>query len=161
MSAPAYDCDFVGWTEAQAERLRRLARGERVNDVDWDNLIEEVEALGRTELRAVVSLMQRALEHGMKIVGYPGNPAERHWRHETQLFLAEARRSYEPSMNRRIDLAELYAEVMQAMLDNPPYGKLSGGISSVPMFTLRDLMRKDLTVDELVDWLREKPTNPA
>ncbi len=39
MGAPAYEINFVGWTEAQAERLRRLAHGERVNDVDWHNLI--------------------------------------------------------------------------------------------------------------------------
>jgi hypothetical protein len=161
MSGPSYETDFVDWTEAQADRLRRLARGERVNDVDWDNLIEEVEALGRTELRAVVSLMERALEHGMKIIGYPGNPAERHWRHETQLFLGQARRFYEPSMARRIDVAAAYQDVLEPMRDNPPYGPLAGDIADAPSFTVSEFMRKDLTVDELLAWLRAQPTNPA
>ena len=42
-----YERDFVLWSEAQADLLRRLAAGERVNAaVDWPNLIEEVEDLG-------------------------------------------------------------------------------------------------------------------
>lgn len=44
-----YHRDFVAWSQAQAERLRRLAAGERVNDLDWGNLIEEVEDLGRAK----------------------------------------------------------------------------------------------------------------
>jgi hypothetical protein len=47
----------VGWSAAQADRLRRLARGERVNDLDWENVIEEVESVGRSELRSVKSLL--------------------------------------------------------------------------------------------------------
>lgn len=161
MSAPAYDCDFVGWTEAQAERLRRLARGERVNDVDWDNLIEEVEGLGRSELKAVVSLMQRALEQGMKIVGYPDDAAQQLWRHEFHLFLAQARRHCEPSIARRIDLTEVWADVLGPMVDAPPYGPMCGALADAPRFTVTEFMRKDVTADTVLDWLREKPTNPA
>jgi hypothetical protein len=37
-----YDTDIVAWSEHQAALLRRLARGERVNDqMDWDNLVED------------------------------------------------------------------------------------------------------------------------
>jgi hypothetical protein len=38
-----YDDDILWWSEQQAELLRRLAAGERVNDQDF---IEEVEAVG-------------------------------------------------------------------------------------------------------------------
>ena len=35
-----YDTDAVQWSERQAELLRRLAAGERVNDqVDWENVV--------------------------------------------------------------------------------------------------------------------------
>ena len=43
-----YDTDLVIWSERQAELLRRMAAGERVNDqIDWENVAEEiVQALG-------------------------------------------------------------------------------------------------------------------
>lgn len=49
---------------APGELLHRLAGGERVNDqVDWENVIEEVESLGREQLLAVQSLLRQALIH--------------------------------------------------------------------------------------------------
>ena len=46
-----YDTDIVAWSEQQAEALRDLARqaGKQSNAVDWDNLIDEVETVGRSE----------------------------------------------------------------------------------------------------------------
>ncbi len=42
-----YERDFLLWSEAQADLLRRLAAGELVNAaVDWPNLIDEVWDLG-------------------------------------------------------------------------------------------------------------------
>ncbi len=41
-----YDADFVLWSREQADLLRRMAAGERVNDqVYWENLAEEIESL--------------------------------------------------------------------------------------------------------------------
>ena len=45
-----YAQDFFGWTQDQADALRRRS----VNEIDWDNLLEEIEGLGasaRNELR--------------------------------------------------------------------------------------------------------------
>ena len=49
-----YDEDVVTWSEQQAALLRRVAAGERVNDqVDWINIIDEVESLaGRKHVPA-------------------------------------------------------------------------------------------------------------
>ena len=35
-----YDRDVLAWSERQADMIRRLARGERVNDVDWLHVAE-------------------------------------------------------------------------------------------------------------------------
>jgi len=48
-----YDRDIVAWATMQSDRLRRVAGGERVNDLDWDNVIEEIESLGRSQVQAV------------------------------------------------------------------------------------------------------------
>jgi hypothetical protein len=46
-----YDLDFYAWTRRHGSLLRRLAAGERVNDadLDWPNIAEEIETLGRSE----------------------------------------------------------------------------------------------------------------
>ena len=60
-----YEDDFLLWSESQATLLRRLAAGERVNDrdLDWANLGEEIEAVGRGELRAFEALLTQAIVH--------------------------------------------------------------------------------------------------
>lgn len=45
-----YHEDFYGWSQDQADALRRRS----ANEIDWDNLLEEIEGLGataRNELR--------------------------------------------------------------------------------------------------------------
>ena len=54
-----YDTDILLWSERQAELLRRRAAGELVNDteLDWSNIAEEIEGVGRSQLHAVKSLL--------------------------------------------------------------------------------------------------------
>lgn len=100
--------DALAWSEQQAGLLRRLAAGERVNDaVDWANVIEEIEDVGLSELRAVRSLLRHAIEHLLKVHGWPDGPVA-HWRRELRTFLADANQTMTPSMRRRIDLPDLY-----------------------------------------------------
>ena len=55
-----YGDDIVLWCEQQADALRRRA----ADHLDWDNLAEEIEDLGRSELRTVESLLVQALRQG-------------------------------------------------------------------------------------------------
>jgi hypothetical protein len=58
-----YDADILAWSERQGELLRRIAAGERVNgaDLDWPNIAEEIEDVGRSVLHAVEALLVQAL----------------------------------------------------------------------------------------------------
>jgi hypothetical protein len=60
-----YDTDILEWSERQGALLRRIATGERVNDadVDWPNIVEEIESVGNEQLHAVESLLVQALVH--------------------------------------------------------------------------------------------------
>jgi len=61
-----YDSDIVAWSEHQARLLRRIAAGETVNDrIDWSNIIDEVETVGRSERSALRSHIGTVLEHLM------------------------------------------------------------------------------------------------
>jgi hypothetical protein len=112
-----YETDFVLWSAQQAERLRRLARGEQVNDVDWPNLVEEVETLGRSATSAVRSLLLRALEHILKAAAWPGAVSARKWLHDANVFLGDAQLDWAPSMAIHIDMDRLYARAVANVTD--------------------------------------------
>ncbi len=40
MEDDPYERDVLTWSEHQSHLLRRLARGERVNNVDWAHIVE-------------------------------------------------------------------------------------------------------------------------
>src|SRR5579862_9068169 len=101
-----YATDILLWSEQQADLLRRLARGERVNEqIDWENLTEEVEALGRTERRACESYLIQALLQDLKAAAWPSSREVPHWRAEARLARVNAKAAFTPSMRQRIDLA--------------------------------------------------------
>ena len=57
-----YDQDFYGWTQEQAA----LLKAGRLNDLDIENLIEEIETMGRSEKRALESSLTVLLVHLLK-----------------------------------------------------------------------------------------------
>jgi hypothetical protein len=122
--ADLYEDDILLWSERQAGLLRRLARGERVNDqIDWDNVAEEVESVGRSELSAVRNLLVQALLHDLKVRAWPQAREVPHWQAEARGFRGDAAQSYSPSMRRRIDVSELYQRALDRLpetLDGQP-----------------------------------------
>ena len=104
-----YDENILRWSERQADLLRRLAAGEPVNEqVDWENVVEEVESVGRDELRRTESLLSQALRCRLKIMAWPNSPEVPHWQEEVTLFQMDAARAFQESMRQRLDLALLY-----------------------------------------------------
>jgi hypothetical protein len=74
-----YDFDILAWSGQQAALLRRLAASERVNDqVDWTNVIEEIESVGREELRAVTSALRIGIQHKLYLLGWSNTNRPRH-----------------------------------------------------------------------------------
>jgi len=99
-----YDRDALAWSERQAALLRRVARGERVNDLDWDHVVKEIEDVGLAQLNAVQSYVRQMLAPLLKLHGWPDSDACDHWRNEVATFQVDAIARYAPSMRQRIDL---------------------------------------------------------
>jgi len=112
-----YDTDTLTWSERQAALLRRIAAGERVNDpdLDWPNIIEEVESVGWSDLHAVESWLTQAFLHDLKAQGWPALRGASHWRAEARLFRRQAKRRFTESMRQRIDLAGLYGDALAGL----------------------------------------------
>ena len=142
-----YERDILAWSEQQANLLTRLAAGERLNqEVDWPNVIEEVESVGRSELKACGNLLMQALVHLMKLRLEPDSPAAAHWKGEVVNFLRQARRSFSPSMRQRLDLSDAYADALEIV------GTEAGNVhlpASCP-YALDDLLASKLDIDALL-----------
>ncbi|MSP01317.1 MAG: DUF29 domain-containing protein [Acetobacteraceae bacterium] len=115
MSDDLYDRDILTWSEHQADLLRRLARGEGVNGVDWAHVVEEIEDVGLSELHSVESFLSLTIVHLLKVHGWPGSAAGNHWRAEIVAFQKNAARRFVPSMRQRIDLARLYGDALEEL----------------------------------------------
>jgi uncharacterized protein DUF29 len=62
-----YEQDFVRWAETQAETLRRAAEDGSNLPLDWYNLAEEIESLGRSQRRELRSRLATIIEHLLKL----------------------------------------------------------------------------------------------
>jgi hypothetical protein len=113
-----YTRDVLAWSERQADLLRRLARGERVNDVDWDHVVEEIEDVGLSELNAVRSFIGQILAYLLKLHGWPDLEADNHWRAEIIAFQGSLQDRFAPSMRQRIDLDKIHARAVRQIADS-------------------------------------------
>ena len=109
-----YDTDVLLWSQEQAALLRRLAAGERVNEqIDWGNVIDEVESVGSEPLHAVESLLMQALAHMAKAEAWPASRDVPHWRAEARRFRIDAAARFAPSMRGRLDLEKIYRRALR------------------------------------------------
>ena len=115
-----YEHDVLAWSQQQADLLRRLGRGERVNDIDWTNVAEEIEDVGLSELHSVESFLNLILVHVLKLYAWPDSQSCHHWRGEIAAFRNNANRRFAPSMRQRIDIAALYAEAIDQLRESNP-----------------------------------------
>jgi hypothetical protein len=138
-----YDTDILAWSEHQASLLRRLAAGERVNDqIDWQNVAEEVESVGRSELHRAASLLVQALRHRLKILAWPDSSEVPHWQEEATIFQMDAARAFQESMRQRLDIDWIYRRARHrcsAQIDGHPPRSLP---ETCP-FTLDELLITD------------------
>lgn len=111
-----YDTDVLEWSEHQAGLLRRLAQGCPGNEApDWENIIEEVESVGRSQLSGVQSHLVQALLHDLKAKAWPLASYVPHWHAEARVFRGNATADFSPSMRQRISLEALYRRALQGL----------------------------------------------
>jgi hypothetical protein len=122
-----YDSDALAWGEQQAVLLTRMAAGEPVNEpVDWPHVIEDIQEVGLSDLRACRSLLVQAMSHLLKLAIWPTSDAAAPWRAETAGFVEAARRSVTPSMRQRIELSGLWADAQDQL------GAMTADMSALP-----------------------------
>jgi len=99
-----YEKDFYSWTLEQAE----LLKNGRFSELDIDNLIEEVESMGRSEKRELESRLTILLLHLLKWK-YQEVRRGRSW----QLTIDEQRIQFEETLNENPGLKPQLDEIVK------------------------------------------------
>jgi hypothetical protein len=102
--AQLYDQDFVRWTEQQAAALHQAARLATNLPLDWENLAEEIDSLGRSQSRELASRIAVIIEHLIKLDASPAIEPRAGWidtigreRRDTENLLNDS-----PSLRNRV-----------------------------------------------------------
>src|SRR5271168_4846234 len=78
-AAQLYQEDFVRWTEQQSSALRDAAGVGTNLPLDWENLAEEIEGLGRSQRHELRSRIAVIIEHLLKLEHSPAIDPRRGW----------------------------------------------------------------------------------
>ena len=73
MQNQLYDRDFNLWIEQMATALSNRD----VEAMDWSNLLEEIEDMGKSEKRSLESYLERLVEHILKLKYWRATPRRR------------------------------------------------------------------------------------
>ena len=139
-NGPRYHDDFYARTQYQAEVLRTMAVAD--DRFDRENVVEEIETLGRSERDAVRSQVRRIIEHLLKLAYSPAEPPRYSWM-ETVL---DARQTLSDKISPTLrqdaeeNLDKLYADGRKRAALHQ-YGEPSGRCvaANMPLFARRHL----------------------
>jgi Domain of unknown function DUF29 len=140
-----YEQDFYVWTQRQAEALRRLAETRPNVDLDFPQLIEEVEDLGTSQRGAVRSQLRRIIEHCLKLEYSHALEPRGGWYDSIMDARAELDDKLSPSLRRDLEdqLPRLWARAR---------GKVDNGLRRFGESASADLLPVDCgyVLDELL-----------
>lgn len=80
MADHEYDADLVLWAQDQARALRDAAGVASNLPVDWENVAEEIETLGKSQSRELASRISTIVIHLLKLTVSPAPEPRATWR---------------------------------------------------------------------------------
>jgi Domain of unknown function DUF29 len=102
-----YEEDTVAWAENQAAALRASAKGNSNQPLDWENLAEEIEDLGKRERHDLASRLSTIIEHLLKLTHSPAMDPRNGWRQTIRRSRIAIDRILKASPSLRRELADL------------------------------------------------------
>lgn len=93
MNSTTHETDFYAWTNEQVQLLKTG----QLNQIDWQNIAEEIEDMGRSEKRQLESRLEVLIMHLLKWQFQP-NLRSRSW----QLTIKEQRLRLEKILQKNL-----------------------------------------------------------
>ncbi|NJL48382.1 MAG: DUF29 domain-containing protein [Leptolyngbyaceae cyanobacterium SM2_5_2] len=138
-----YNIDYQRWLERTVAQLK----AEDFSNLDLENLIEEIESLGKSDKRAILSYLLRLCEHLLKLKYWEAERelCFRGWILEINNFRLEIDLILKDSPSLKPLLSEAFLSAYQKARKNmlKVIGVPSSSISQVPDFTLEQALDED------------------
>ncbi|AFY35749.1 DUF29 domain-containing protein [Calothrix sp. PCC 7507] len=109
-----YEQDFALWIVDTVSKLK----AEEFNQVDWDNLIEEIESLGKKDKRELKNRLTTLFEHALKLQYVPLPDFYRGWEVTIKRTQSQLRDILKDSPSLQNYLLEIYTDCYQEALEN-------------------------------------------
>ena len=109
-AAQLYEQDFVRWAEEQSRALRDAAKLGTNLPLDWENLAEEIDDLGRSVRRELRSRISTIIEHLLKLDHSPAIRPRRGWMDTIDRERSDIDRLLEENPSLRSDVARVILE---------------------------------------------------
>ena len=154
-----YDADLFAWSRQQAEALRSAARSGSNQQLDWANLAEEIEDLGKSLRIGLRSQISRIIQHQVKLAHSPAVDPRNGWRRTIRQARVEIERILEDSPSLRRELSRLIHDetrrsIELAIKDLEEYDE-------VGRLEFPSLRRARYTSDQILgDWFPPEPAEP-
>ena len=116
MKSNLYETDFVEWTFNQALALSQ----HDIKSLDWNNLKEEIENLGREQINAVNSLLKQVIIHRLKLDYLNDEINRNHWENEINAFVDQIEDRLTATLINKIDLPKIYTRSRRDVLKQYP-----------------------------------------
>ncbi len=106
-----YDQDYYLWLKTTINQLRTG----QFSAVDLENLLEELETMGRSEKRAIESLLTNLLVHLLKLKCWDSERERNqgHWQGEVRTFRRQIKKSLKDSPSLKPYILEIFDECYQ------------------------------------------------
>ena len=114
ISIPLYDQDFALWIETTVNQLK----SKNFTELDLENLINEVESLGRQDKRELESRLITLFEHAIKRRYVPLSDCYRGWENTLKRTQKELKKNLRDSPSLKNYFLEILNDCYQDAVDN-------------------------------------------
>lgn len=115
MAENIYEKDFNLWVQEQANALKTR----QFTRLDYENLIEEIEDISKSEKRSLESYLEHLIEHILKLKYWKSEYEynQKHWQVEVKNFRNRLKRLLKRSPSLKNHWIEIYPEIYQDAVD--------------------------------------------
>lgn len=133
-----YNQDFNLWVEEIKQKIQK----QDFREMDWENLLEEIDDMGKSEKRSLESYLQRLIEHILKLKYWESQKERnyRHWCAEVANFRNQINRLLKRNPSFQKYLEEIYPEIFAEVIQ---VRRLEFDIPDDIIITLEEIIKMD------------------
>ncbi|MEL6437640.1 MAG: DUF29 domain-containing protein [Cyanobacteria bacterium J06621_8] len=133
-----YHRDFNLWVE----QIKTAIHNQNLEAMDWDNLLDEIDDMGKSEKRSLESYLELLIAHILKIKYWESEKERncKHWQVEVRNFRNRIQRLLKRSPSLEKYLQEVYPEILEETINT---WKIEFDIPQDTTISLIEIMKND------------------